>query len=240
MSLLELDGVCKSYGRGSSRRAVLQDVAMRVDPGELVAIWGLRRSGRSTLLRIAAGLEPPDAGSVRFAGREMGGRDSDKLRGLIGYCRRSFGPNDGSAVLDQLVLCQLARGATAAEATLRARSALFCTEASRCAELRPAELSGAEAVRVMIARALAAQPRLLIVDEPTLGVDVVERDQILALLHLLAAHGLAVLTSTDKTTGLAGAHQALSLGDGELRGGVAPELAEVVPLHSAMGRSESA
>jgi ABC-type multidrug transport system ATPase subunit len=239
MSLLELDGVRKAYGRGSSRRVVLDDVSLRVDGGELVAIWGLRRSGRSTLLRIAAGLEPPDAGSVRLGGHELSGRDGDELRGQIGYCRRSFGPSDGRAVLDQLMLSQIARGATPPEAMLRVRSALARVDAGPCAELKPGELGAAEAARVMIARALAARPRLLVVDEPTLGIDATERDQIVALLRSLADDGVAVLTSNDKTAGLAGADQALSLSDGELRGGeVAAELAVVVPLHRSAAGGE--
>jgi ABC-type multidrug transport system ATPase subunit len=233
MSVLELDGVNKTYGRGSSRRVVLEDVSLRVGEGELVAIWGLRRSGRSTLLRIAAGLERPDAGTVRFEGRGMHGRDSDEVRRQIGYCRRSFGPSDGRAVLDQLMLSQLARGVNPAHAIVRVRSALARVQAGRCAELRPSELSGGEAVRVMVARALAAQPHVLVVDEPTLGVDLIDRDQILALLRSLADDGLAVLTSTDKTAGLAGADRALSLSEGELRGSSEPELAAVVPLRRA-------
>jgi ABC-type lipoprotein export system ATPase subunit len=230
MSLLELEHVAKGYGRGSRRQVVLRDASLELDAGELVAIWGMRRSGRSTLLRIAAGLEAPDHGLVRFAGSTLTGRDRDGLRGEIGYCRRAFGPSDGRAVLDQLMLSQLARGAKAEEATLRARSALRRADAQSCAELRPAELGGSEGVRVMIARALAGRPKLLVVDEPTLGVDLLERDHILALLRSLADEGIAVLTSTDKTTGLSGADRALSLGDGELRGGSTPQLAEVVPL----------
>jgi ABC-type multidrug transport system ATPase subunit len=92
----------------------------------------------------------------------------------------------------------------------------------------------------MIARALAGRPRLLVIDEPTLGVDLIDRDQILALLRSLADDGTAILTSTDKTAGLAGADQALSVGDGELRGGVTADLAQVVPLRPTAMRSESA
>jgi ABC-type multidrug transport system ATPase subunit len=240
MSLLELNGICKAYGHGASQRLVLHDVSLELDAGELVAIWGLRRSGRSTLLRIAAGLEVPDAGAVRFAGGRLTGRAGDELRGEIGYCRRAFGPSDGRAVLDQLMLSQLARGASTEEAVVRAHGALARAGARSCAELRPGELGVAEAVRVMIARALAGRPRLLVIDEPTLGVDLIDRDQILTLLRSLADDGTAILTSTDKTAGLAGADQALSLGDGELRGGVTADLAQVVPLRPAAMRSESA
>jgi ABC-type multidrug transport system ATPase subunit len=230
MSLLALERVSKGYGRGLNRRTVLAEASLELEAGELVAVWGMRRSGRSTLLRIAAGLEPPDAGTVRLRGRRLCGREGDRLRAEIGFCRRTFDPGDGRAVLDQLVSSQLARGVGAEEATARARSALGRAGAQRCAASRPHELGPAEAVRVAIARALTGGPRLLVVDEPTLGVDLLERDRVLWLLRSLADDGLAVLTSTDKTTGLAGADRALSLGDGVLRGGLVPQLAPVVEL----------
>src|SRR5208282_855441 len=100
MSLLELEHVSKSYGRGSS--VALGDVCLKLDAGELVAVWGRRRSGRSTLLRIAAGLEPPDTGTVRFEGHDLASRLGDVSRRAIGYCPKAFHPNGGYLVLDQL------------------------------------------------------------------------------------------------------------------------------------------
>jgi ABC-type multidrug transport system ATPase subunit len=230
MSLLELEHVARSYSRGHGRRIVLRDVSLSLDVGELVAIWGLRRSGRSTLLRIAAGLEAPTAGVVRFAGSDLAARGRGEPRSEIGYCRRTFGPNDGRGVLEQLVTGQLARGVRPEQAVARAHGALARVEVQHCAALEPGELSVAETVRVAIARALANRPRLLVIDEPTLGVDLLERDSILALLRALADEGVAVLTSTETSAGLVGAGRALSLSEGELRGVLAPELASVVPL----------
>jgi ABC-type sugar transport system ATPase subunit len=73
-------------------------------------------------------------------------------------------------------------------------------------------------------------PSLLVVDEPTKGVDLLQRDEILLLLRSLAEEGITVLASTGEGTGLSGAHRPLSLGDGALRGNLAPGLAPVVPL----------
>jgi predicted ABC-type transport system involved in lysophospholipase L1 biosynthesis ATPase subunit len=230
MSLLSLERISKSYGRGTSRRPVLCEASLELHPGELVAVWGMRRSGRSTLLRIAAGLERPDTGAVRFAGRDLATREGDRMRGAIGFCRRAFDRGDPRPVLDQLVTAQLARGSGAQEAIATARTALGRAGAQGCAMLRPSELGGAEAVRVSVARALTGRPRLLVIDDPTLGVDLLERDRILGLLRSLADAGLGVLTSADRTTGLSGAHRALSLSDGELRGGALAELAPVIPL----------
>ena len=73
MSLLELEHVNKRFGRDWRGRVALCDVSLELDAGELVVVWGLRRSGRSTLLRVSAGVEPADAGAVRFDGRELAG-----------------------------------------------------------------------------------------------------------------------------------------------------------------------
>ena len=94
--LLELEEVSKRYGRGLGA-IVLRDVSLALEPGELVAIWGRRRSGRSTLLRIAAGIERPDAGVVRFQGSDLAGPRGDVLGGGIGYCQGSFFPPKGDS-----------------------------------------------------------------------------------------------------------------------------------------------
>jgi predicted ABC-type transport system involved in lysophospholipase L1 biosynthesis ATPase subunit len=235
MTLLALERVSRRHGRGAHERAVLRDVSLELDAGELVAVWGLRRSGRSTLLRVAAGVEPADAGVVRFAGRELSARGDDALGSGVGYCQRTFRGAEGQTALDELVSCQLARGVPPSLARSRAWTALKRTGAERCAEHGLHELDGAEAVRVTVARALALRPSLLVIDEPTKGVDLLERDEILLLLRSLADDGIAVLASSGETTGLSGADRALSLADGELRGSLRPELASVVPLRRQAG-----
>jgi ABC-type sugar transport system ATPase subunit len=239
MSLLELEHVSKRYGRGLGERVALHDVSLALEPGELVAVWGLRRSGRSTLLRIAAGVEIPDSGIVRFAGRNVADHRNDLLGEGIGYCQRSFRPAEGRHVLDQLIVSQLARGVPQSRAGSLARNALERVGAAQCAKLSPRELNSAEGVRVAIARALALEPRLIAIDEPTLGVDLSARDGILSLLRSLADEGIAVLASTGETPGLAGSDRALSLGKGELRGHLAPEIAAVLPLRRAAGQTRA-
>src|SRR5262249_15967235 len=141
-----------------------------------------------------------------------------------------FRPAGGQVVLDHIVLDLLARGATPSLADARAYAALERVCARPSAQFSPSELDGAEVVRVVLARALALEPKLLLIDDPTLGVDLLARDEILALLRSLADEGIAILTSTDRASGLSDADRALALGDGKLRGGVAPQLAPVVRL----------
>ncbi len=230
MTLLELEHVGRRHRQGGRERVVLRDVTLDLHAGELAAVWGLRRSGRSTLLRVAAGIEAPDTGAVRFAGRDLAHSGSGALGGGIGYCRRGLGGTEGRDVLDELLVAQLARGIPQSAARSHAFSALERAGAEQCAARMLRELDAAETVRVTIARALVLRPSLLVLDEPTAGVDLLARDGILSLLRSLADEGIAVLISTGEATGLSGVDRALSLAEGELRGSCAPELAPVLAL----------
>jgi putative ABC transport system ATP-binding protein len=229
MSLLELERVGKSYHHGARQIEVLRDISLELDEGEVIAIWGPARSGRSTLLRIAAGIDAPDLGLVRFRGRGLALSYGGVAHG-VAYCGPRPRSLDSQIVLDELIAAQLARGIRRSKARARAWSALERTDARRCEGHSPYELDRNEEVRVAIARALLQDPSLLVIDEPIKGVDALERDNILELLRSLAQDRIAVLMSLDKGVGLFAADRALSLGEGQLRGHVAPELAPVVEL----------
>ncbi len=235
MSLLEFERVGKRVGRGPREQVVLSEISFELEAGELAAIWGRRGSGRSTLLRLAAGLEAPSTGVVRFAGQDLAGRGGEALGEGIGFCRPSPRGGEGDVVSEELVIGQLARGISSRTARKRTFAALERTGAQGCAASATADLDIGEAVRVAIARALTLGPRLLAIDEPTKGVDPIERDEILSLLRSLADDGLAILTCIGETTAFAGADRALSLSEGELRGRLAPELAPVIPLRARAG-----
>jgi ABC-type sugar transport system ATPase subunit len=230
MALLELERVSKRFGRGLSERVVLREVSLQIDAGELIVVWGGRRSGRSTLLRIAAGLARPDDGFVRVEDHSLTGRDGDARREVIGYCLTARRPREGQLVVEQIVTDQLIRGVGIDAAEQCARVVLARAGVEHCALIPLKELDAAETVRVAIARALSRQPKLLVLDEPTLGVDVLVRDEIIQLLRSLANEGIAVLMATGETRCLSGADRALVLDAGELRGTPAPELAPIVPL----------
>lgn len=241
MALLELAGVGKRYGRGRLERVALRDVSFELRAGELLAIWGRRNSGRSTLMRVAAGLEPPDQGAVLLNGGDLHARGGAELREQIRYCRKTYRPTEGQLVIDRLITAQLTRGIREPSARTRAHEALQRANASHCATLKPNELDIAETMLVGIARSLVHQPKLLVIDEPALGVDLFERDRILSLLRSLADDGVSVLMSVGETTCLSGADRALSLAGGELHGELqSPQLAPVIQLHDAASRTVSA
>jgi ABC-type cobalamin/Fe3+-siderophores transport system ATPase subunit len=229
MSLLTLQRVSKRVGDGARSRTVLRDVSLALEGGEYTVVWGMRGSGRSTLLRVAAGVEAPDRGVVCFDGRELGGSGQELGEG-IGYCHERFAPGEGRGVLDQVTMGLLARGVPHGDARASAGAAIErCGVADR-ARCALGELDRAERVRVALARALALSPRLLVIDEPTNGVELMQRDGVLLLLRSIADEGIAVLASAGEPTGLTGADRTLALSDGELHGELICELAPVVPL----------
>jgi ABC-type multidrug transport system ATPase subunit len=230
MTLLALERVCKRHQDGRSERVVLDDVSMSLHAGELVAVLGERRSGRSTLLRIAAGIQAPDSGIVRFAGTELAPPNSSALGDGIGYCSRASADREAGFVLEELMLAPRIRGISHADARAGARAALERVGAAGCAGRPCRELDGAESVRVSLAGALVLQPALLVIDEPVTAVDPPEHKNILELLRSLADDGIAVLMSVNESTEFPNTDRKLLIRDGVLAGSVDPVLPSVHQL----------
>jgi ABC-type ATPase involved in cell division len=244
-SLLQLDGVSKRFAHGGRRRrerVALHDVSLALRAGELVAVWGQRRSGRTTLLRVAGGVVAPSAGTVRFDGRDLRERSPLGLPGGIGYCQREFSPVIGEVVIEHVAAPLLVERRPTADAEAQAFAALKRAGAAACAELEPDELDHGETIRVAIARAIVSRPRLLLVDEPAVGLPPTRAGEgaVHALLASLAHDdGIAVLTTVDDAAGLAGADRALTLDGGELSGQLTPSPhagSAVVPLDARRAR----
>jgi ABC-type multidrug transport system ATPase subunit len=233
MSLLSIERVTHRYRRGRLEHVAVRDISLDLEPGELVGVWGARFSGRSTLLRIAAGIEAPEEGVVRFEGIDVARHRNNLLGRRIGYCQTCFPNSQHGLVVDYVAAGLLAQRALPRQARRRGQELLFRVGAEHCARLECRELAGAEIARVAIASALCTAPALLVIDEPTSGVDLLDRDPLLALLRSIANEGTAVLMSTGDAQGLSGVDRALSLDSGELRGGAKQTQAQVLPLRRA-------
>jgi ABC-type lipoprotein export system ATPase subunit len=234
MNVLTLDRVSKRFRDGQRERLVLNDVSLEILLGELVVVYGSRRSGRTTLLRLAAGIETPDSGTVLFKGRPLDQHAAPTLGEGIGYVRKNLRGNEEQGVLEQIAAPLLARGIRVRQSREKAREVLQRVNAQHCSALTVDELSTGEAIRVALARALVLSPIVLVADEPAAAVEISERDGILALLRTLASEDVAILVSTGEPAEMAGADRALTLGDGTLRGPSTPELAPVVPLRRSV------
>ncbi len=229
MSLLSLQGVSKRYRHGRRERVALRDVSLSVESGELVCVFGPRKSGRSTLLRIVAGLELPDEGTVWLEGVELVSASSAIGR-RVAYCRTSFSELEGECVLDHVATGLLAQGAVLPSARRVAEEVLSRMGVADRAHLKPHELDGTECVRVGIARAMIASPTLLVIDEPTVAVGQLDSDPILRLLRTIADSGVAVLMSTADAMCLSGVDRVMALDEGELRGEVQSSEADIIRL----------
>jgi ABC-type lipoprotein export system ATPase subunit len=217
--LLSLEAVGKSYLRGPHRLRVLKDVALDVAAGQLIAVWGKRGAGKTTLLKIAARLEKPDQGVVRFDGVDLATlREAEHTRLMlekIGWVRRA-GPKSDLEMLDYVALPRLAeRGRRQAYAL--AREALERVGMAECAGQRWGSLSDGERSLVSIAHGIVRAPKLLLVDDPTANLDVIEREQVNGLLRSLAdEEGIAVLMTVPDMPAIMHAHHIASLAGGRL------------------------
>jgi ABC-type lipoprotein export system ATPase subunit len=218
--LLSLDGVTKRYVRGRHEIVALDDVSLDVAPGEFVAVFGSHASGKTTLLRVAAGIEAADAGHVAFADDDMTEwATSRRKRGLhprIGWMRRT-GPFLASMAIVDYVALPLVGDMPPAEAQRGATRALKRMRADGLAHATWEELSDAERTHVMLAQAIVREPALLLADDPTRGLGVSDRETMLALLRAVADEdGMAVLMTVPEVPDMLRAHAVMTLSDGEL------------------------
>ncbi len=232
--LLEFARVTKRYRDiGGQEIAVLSDVSFEVDRGDSVGIWGPRRSGKSTLLHIAAGLELPERGAVRFEGQDltsMSTIDRARLvRRRIGLAPSTWAQTRNVRVVDHVAMPLLSTGASLREANVTARSILERVGATSRADAPVMALSPGERTRVAIAQALVRDPSLLLVDEPALTPSPSERDELYALLRSLAAEPtLTVIVTSEDLAAIRTTRQAMTISDGEIRSSRRP--GRIVPF----------
>jgi len=219
VALLEMQGVVKRYRRGDEDVLALAGVDLEVSAGELVALVGPSGSGKSTLLHVAGGLDVPDAGRVLVGGRDLAGLSvTERARARrrdIGFVFQFFHLLPTLSVAENVELPLLLdkrrrRGE-------RVRALLDRVGVAHRADHLPGELSGGEMQRAAIARALVAEPALLLADEPTGNLDSATGAGVLALLtEVVAEAGTALMMVTHDEAAAALAGRVLRLRDGRL------------------------
>ncbi len=219
--LMEGVGLSKTYRRGGDEVVALIDLAIAVEPGELVAVMGPSGCGKSTLLHLLAGIDTPSAGHVLLEGDDLGGLDADGRAALrrtrMGLLFQGHALLPGLTVVENvalpLALAGVARPArTARAATLLAMVGL----AGRAGDL-PDDLSGGQRQRVALARALANSPAIVLADEPTGSLDSATARGVLdATIGLLRERGTALVMVTHDSRAAARADRVIRLRDGRI------------------------
>jgi len=172
---LEFKGVTKSYGTGTQRTIVLNDINLRIEEGEFVAIVGFSGSGKSTLISLIAGLQQADAGELLVKGKAIAGPGPD--RGVV-FQNYSLMPWMTVRQNVALAVDQVFRHASRAERMARVEKYIDMVNLTPAMDKRPSELSGGMRQRVSVARALAASPDILLLDEPLSALDALTRSKL--------------------------------------------------------------
>jgi ABC-type lipoprotein export system ATPase subunit len=220
VTLLALESVSRSHWRGLTEIPVLRDVSLTVKAGDLVAVYGQRNAGKTTLLKIAAGFEPPDVGEVRFGRDRLADLSRTDLaclhRERLGWVERA-GPHSSELPLCVYVALPLYRKLGPRQAQRQAMVALEKVGAADCGDQRWGDISDTARTLVAIAEALVREPQLLIVDDPTAGLGIVDRERIVGLLRSTAEEGgLGVLMAVPDMPAMLHAHEVRSLSRGRL------------------------
>jgi ABC-type lipoprotein export system ATPase subunit len=192
--LVRCDRVTRTYGTGQAATVALQATDCEVNAGQRIGLVGPSRSGKSTLLHLIAGLDDPSTGAVSWPA--IGTREELRpARVAVIFQGPSLLPP--LSVLENTALPLVIGGMTDSEARRVARGVLGTLGLEELADKLPEEISGGQAQRVAVARALAGQPSLILADEPTGQLDSVNAAAVLDVLLAASAHaGAAVVIST--------------------------------------------
>ena len=175
MSFLTFNDVCKNYGSGNNITEVLNGINLEIKEGEFVAIVGFSGSGKTTLISMMAGLVAPDTGSVKFKGETISGPAPE--RGIV-FQNYSLMPWLTVFGNISLAVDQVFSSWSKQKRTEHVNKYINMVGLSHAVERRPAELSGGMRQRVAVARALAMQPEMLLLDEPLSALDALTRSKL--------------------------------------------------------------
>ena len=198
--MIRLENITKTYEKHGQTLRALEDVSLHVPKGDFLAITGPSGSGKTTLMNILGCLDRPTTGKYLLEGTTvegLGGAAAADIRNRkIGFIFQSFNLIGSMSALENVELPLVLRGESRKSRRQKALEALERVGLQARAGHRPAELSGGQQQRVAIARVLAAQPPLILADEPTGNLDGVTSREILSILRQLHQEGQTIVMIT--------------------------------------------
>ena len=218
--MIVLENLSKTYEKHGQTVHALETVNLHVPKGEFLAVTGPSGSGKTTLMNILGCLDRPTNGTYLLNGQPVsdltGSSAADIRNQKIGFVFQSFNLISSMSALENVELPLLLRGVSRKERRKIAREALSRVGLGQRADHRPAELSGGQQHRVAIARVLAADPPLILADEPTGNLDAVTGRGILSILDGLHREGRTIVMITHDPAVAAAAPRTLRMENGRL------------------------
>jgi putative ABC transport system ATP-binding protein len=198
--MLSMRDISRVYRTDTVETTALDGIFLDVADGEFVAIMGPSGCGKSTLLNVIGMLDSPTSGSYIFNGTEVAGLSEAKLADFrkrnIGFIFQSFNLVDELSVRENIELALLYHNVPAAERRTRVDEVMDRVGIAHRAKHRPSQLSGGQQQRVAVARALVANPNLILADEPTGNLDTAHGEEVMKMLQQLNAEGSTIVMVT--------------------------------------------
>jgi putative ABC transport system ATP-binding protein len=218
--MLHMRALSRVYRADAIETTALDAIDLDIMAGEFVAIMGPSGCGKSTLLNLMGMLDSPSSGSYVFDGQEVAGLSEAKLaevrKASIGFIFQSFNLVDELSVRENVELALLYHAVPAAERKRRTDEVMDRVGIAHRARHFPSQLSGGQQQRVAVARALVAEPKLILADEPTGNLDTNHGEEVMRMLQTLNAQGSTIVMVTHSPSHADYASRVVSMLDGRV------------------------
>lgn len=226
--MIEVKNVSKTYKMGKEVVTALNNVTVKINDGEFVAIVGPSGSGKSTLMHLVGGLDTPTSGSVFVDGKDISNfkdKEMSKYRNqTIGFVFQAFNLENTQTALENVMMPLIFAGMSSKERKEKARKSLEMVGLGDKIKHKPNEMSGGQRQRVSIARALVNEPQIIFADEPTGNLDSKNGELIMKLLNDLNKKGYTIIMVTHNEEEAKKAKRIITIKDGEIQGGSIDEI----------------
>jgi putative ABC transport system ATP-binding protein len=218
--MIRLQNIRKLYRTNDLETTALDDVSLEVKTGEFVAIMGPSGCGKSTLLNVVAMIDTVSSGAYFLADEEVSKYSESKLVDVrkqnIGFVFQSFNLIDDLTVYENVELPLIYQNVPRAQRRERINVALELVDLLPRAKHKPSQLSGGQQQRVAVARAVVADPRLIVADEPTGNLDTKNGEDVMDMLSTLSGKGTTILMVTHSPAHARRAHRVVNMLDGRV------------------------